>query len=180
MKKYLYVVPLVLVFCFTIACQDKAAKAELEKLKAKETSELKNEVLFRQFHKALDSQDIGRFISFLAPGAVCHGAGPQEDLTAENAAQFLQPFFQAFPDLTHTIEDIYSKGDKVVARILIQGTHKAELMGIPPTGNRVRYYQISMAQIVDGKVKEGWRITDSLGMMQQLGMELKPMAAKKK
>ncbi|MCJ7486156.1 MAG: ester cyclase [Candidatus Aminicenantes bacterium] len=179
MKKCLCIVPLVLLLCFTIACQDKAAMAELEQLRAKEIAELKNEAIFRQFHEALDSQDIGRFISFLAPGAVCHGAGPQEDLTAENVSLFLKPFFKAIPDLTHTIEDIYSKGDKVVARILIQGTHKAELMGIPPTGNRVRYYQISMAQIVDGKIKEGWRITDSLGMMQQLGMELRPKEVKK-
>ena len=34
MKKYLYVVPSVLLFCFTIACQDKAAMAELEKYRA--------------------------------------------------------------------------------------------------------------------------------------------------
>jgi hypothetical protein len=34
MKKYLYVVPPVILFCFTIACQDKAAMAELEKYKA--------------------------------------------------------------------------------------------------------------------------------------------------
>ncbi|OGD18049.1 MAG: hypothetical protein A2V76_03810, partial [Candidatus Aminicenantes bacterium RBG_16_63_14] len=168
MRKTLCILPLVFLLCFSFACQNKAAIAELGQLRAKYTAELENETIFRQFHETLDSQDIGRFISFLAPGAVCHGAGPQEDLTAENAAQFLQPFFKAFPDLTHTIEDIYSKGDKVVARILIQGTYKAKLMGISPTGNRVRYYQISMAQIVDGKIKEGWRITDSLGMMQQL------------
>jgi predicted ester cyclase len=131
-------------------------------------------------HQALDSKDIDRFIELLAPGAVIHGATPSEDVTAENAAQFLQPFFRAFPDLTHHIEDIFSKGDKVVARILIEGTHQAELMGISATGIRVKYYQISMARIVDGKVKEGWRITDSLGLMAQLGLELKPKGSEKK
>jgi predicted ester cyclase len=150
---------------------------ELEKFKAQAVVEQQNEAVFRQLHEALDSKDIHRFIELLAPGAVSHGAGPQEDVTAENAAPFLQPFFKGFPDLTHSIEDIFSKGDKVVSRILIQGSHKAELMGIPPTGNRVKYYQFSMARIVDGKVKEGWRITDSLGLLLQLGMELTQKAA---
>jgi predicted ester cyclase len=53
-------------------------------------------------------------------------------------------------------------------------------MGIPPTGIKLRYYQFAIFQIIDGKIKEGWRVTDSLGMMTQLGMELKPIAAKKK
>ena len=89
------------------------------------------------------------------------------------------PFLEAFPDLNHKIEDIWSKGDKVVARILIQGTHKGEVMGIRPTGKTLSYFQISIARIVDGKIVEGWRITDNLGMFQQLGMELKPKEAGK-
>ena len=52
-------------------------------------------------------------------------------------------------------------------------------MGIPSTGNGVKYYQITILQIVNGKIKEGWRITDTLGCMMQLGMELKPREIKK-
>jgi steroid delta-isomerase-like uncharacterized protein len=178
-EKYLSVIPLAFLLCFVVGCQDKAAMAELEKFSAQAAVEQENVTIFRQFHEALDSRDIERFISFLAPGAVCHGAGPQEDVTAENAAEFLLPFLEAFPDLNHKIEDIWSKGDKVVARILIQGTHKGEVMRIPPTGKTLSYYQISIAQIIDGKIIEGWRITDNLGMFQQLGMELKPAEAKK-
>jgi steroid delta-isomerase-like uncharacterized protein len=174
MKNPILVVSLVILFCFTFSCQNKAEKAELEKMRAIETTEEQNKAVARQLHEALDSQNVNRLIELLAPGAVIHGAVPQEDLTAENAAQFLRPFYQAFPDLNHSIEDIFAKEDKVVARVLIQATHKAELMGIPSTGNRVKYYQITILQILDGKIKEGWRITDSLGMMQQLGMELKP------
>jgi predicted SnoaL-like aldol condensation-catalyzing enzyme len=35
-------------------------------------------------------------------------------------------------------------------------------------------------RLADGKIAEEWEILDELGMMQQLGMELKPIAAKKK
>lgn len=177
MKNSPLVVSLVILFCFTFSCQNNAEKAELEKMKAVVQTEEQNKTVVRQFHEALDSQNVNRFIEFLAPGSVGHGAGPQEDVNAENAAQFLQPFFQAFPDMTHSIEDIFAKGDKVVARILIQATHNGDLMGIPATGNKVKYSQITIFQVVDGKIKESWRLTDSLGLMMQLGMELKPKEA---
>ncbi len=179
MKNPLLAVFLAMLFCFTLSCQNKAVKAALEKMKSIEATEEQNKSIARQLHEALDSQNVNRLIELLAPGAVIHGAGPQEDVTAENAAQFLGPVYQAFPDLSHSIEDIFAKGDKVVARVLIQGTHKGELPGIPLTGNRVKYYQITILQVVGGKIKEGWRITDNLGLMTQLGMELMPKELKK-
>src|SRR4030042_6978061 len=97
MKNQILVVSLVLLLCFTFGCQNKAEKAEMEKIKAREATEEQNKAGASQLHEALDSQNVNRLIELLAPGAVIHGAGPQEDVTAENAAQFLQPFYQAFP-----------------------------------------------------------------------------------
>ncbi len=174
MKEHFWAVTLVPLLCFAFACQDKAAMAELEKFRAQAKLEEQNKTITRQLHEALDSQKVNRLTELLAPGAVIHGAAPQEDITAENAAQFLGPFYQAFPDLSHSVMDVVAEGDKVAAQVLIQATHKGELMGIPPSGKRVKYYQFIILQIVNGKVKEGWRITDSLGMMQQIGMELRP------
>jgi predicted ester cyclase len=179
MKKLFCIIPLVLLFCFTVACQDKAAMAELEKYRAQAKVEEQNIALVRQLFKAIDAQDYRRFNELLAPGAILRGATPQENITADNSEQLLSSIYRALPDLAHSVEDIFSKGDKVVARALIQATHKGELMGIPPTGNRLGYYQFAIFQIIDGKIKEGWRLTDNLGMMTQLGMELKPVEAKK-
>ena len=177
MKKYLYAVPFVLLLCVTFACQDKVAMAELEKFRAQAKVEEQNVVLVRQFFNAIDSQDYKRFNELLAQGAILHGTAPQEAVTSENSEQLLRPLYKALPDLIHSVEDIFAWGDKVAARVLIQATHKGEFMGVPPTGNRLGYYQFAIFQIVDGKIKEGWRVTDSLGMMQQLGMELKPKEA---
>ncbi len=153
--------------------------AELEKFRAQAKVEEQNVVLVHQFFKAIDAQDYKRFNELLAPGAILHGTAPQEAVTAENSGQLLKSIFQALPDLVHSVEDIFARGDRVVARVLIQATHKGDFLGVPPTGNRLGYYQFAIFQIVDGKIKEGWRVTDSLGMMQQLGMELKPKAPMK-
>jgi len=124
MKEYPCFVPFVLLCCFTIACQDNAARAELEKVENAAQIEEQNKALVRQFFVAIDAQDFDRFNGLLAPGAILRGASPQEDITAENSAQLLRPVYQGLPDLAHIVEDMFAKGDKVVARVLIQATHK--------------------------------------------------------
>jgi len=49
------------------------------------------------------------------------------------------------------------------------GTHQGELMGIPPTSNRVSVAGITISRFKDGKVSEEWEVYDMMGMMQQLG-----------
>ena len=53
-------------------------------------------------------------------------------------------------------------------------------MGIPATGNKIKVTGLIISLIKDGKFVEDREQTDTLGMMQQLGMELKPKEAKKK
>ncbi len=76
----------------------------------------------------------------------------------------------AFPDLHFTIEDLIAEGDKVVTRFTARGTHRGELMGIPPTGKQVSFPGILISHISKGKIVEEWEISDALGMLQQLGV----------
>ena len=75
-----------------------------------------------------------------------------------------------FPDFQTTIEDLIAEGDKVAVRISWQGTHKGELMGIPPTGKHVKVTEMQIYRMTDGKIIERWVETDVFGMMQQLGI----------
>jgi predicted ester cyclase len=68
----------------------------------------------------------------------------------------------------------------VITRNIFRGTHKGTFGGIPPTGNRIELCSIIIARIKNGKIIEEREEYDVLGMMQQLGMELKPIEAKKK
>ena len=50
------------------------------------------------------------------------------------------------------------------------GTHQGELMGMAATGRSVDIQLMDMMRFGDdGLVHEHWVVTDSLGMMQQLG-----------
>jgi predicted ester cyclase len=57
----------------------------------------------------------------------------------------------------------------VAYRWTASGTHEGELMGIPPTGDRMTITGTAIARISVGRIEEGWQNFDALGMMQQLG-----------
>jgi len=75
-----------------------------------------------------------------------------------------------FPDLQATIEDIVEENETIVVRARMRGTHDGELMGIPPTGNKVDFTAMDMVRFKDGKAIEHWGVTDTMAMMQQLGV----------
>ena len=80
-------------------------------------------------------------------------------------------FHAAFPDLHLTIEDQIAEGDnKMVTRYRVSGTHRGDLMGLPPSGKRVTFVGVGVTRTSDGKFVEAWEHYDALGLMQQLGV----------
>jgi len=68
-----------------------------------------------------------------------------------------------------------------VAVSLVQnGTHKAPYEIILPTEKKVIMPAQVLLVLINGKVKEFWAIDNYLDFYQQLGMDLKPIEAKKK
>jgi hypothetical protein len=62
----------------------------------------------------------------------------------------------------------------VIARFTARGPHKAEFQGILATGNTVEASGIGIGPVKDKKIVEAVEDWDALGMMRQLGMELRP------
>ena len=56
------------------------------------------------------------------------------------------------------------------------GTHRGELMGVPPTGKAVSVPAILIYRIANGKIAEFWMNADTLGLLQQLGAVPVPTA----
>jgi predicted ester cyclase len=67
------------------------------------------------------------------------------------------------------VQEIFSCGDRVVARWIGRGSHDGELMGLEPTGKPIAVEAISVFRIADGKIAEEWTVWDALGLMQQVG-----------
>jgi predicted ester cyclase len=43
---------------------------------------------------------------------------------------------RAFPDFSNEVEEIISEDDKAFAKLIYRGTHRGEVFGIEPTGDR--------------------------------------------
>ena len=92
----------------------------------------------------------------------------------EEYKQVYAIFAAAFHDTQITIDDIIADGEKVMTRVTLRGTHGGEFEGIPATGNTLAVHAFTVFHLVDGKIVEEHELIDELGMMQQLGMELRP------
>jgi steroid delta-isomerase-like uncharacterized protein len=181
MKKYLCVVPLVLLFCFTIACQDKAAMAELEKYRAQAKVEEQNKALVKRVMEAVNKGDLASIKELTAPEFVEYSPSTTIDIRSlEEFIEHVKMVHRGLPDINISIEEPCAEGDIVTSRYVMRGTHQGEFLGIPPTGNKLKGSGILIFRIENGKVVELREEFDSVGLLQQLGMELKPIAAKKK
>ena len=101
---------------------------------------------------------------------VWHLPASPEPLTKEESGQFMRTFMAAFPDYSHTIEEMIAEDDKVVTRFVFRGTHKGEYMGIPATGKEIVLTSIIITRIAEGKITEEWEEFDGYSFMQQLGV----------
>ncbi len=88
--------------------------------------------------------------------------------------QVMQSWRSAFPDSDLVVEDQIAEESKVVIRWSFTGTHQANLLGIPPTGTKVKLTGITIYQIADGKILEERGEEDFLGVFRQMGLIPQP------
>lgn len=129
-----------------------------------------NKALLSRVYEIVNSGELDRVGEVVAHDFVEHEEFPGlEGGGLEGFLTFARTFRAAFPDLRFTPFDLVAEGDKVAARVLIEGTHRGELAGMPPTGRTIAVSAIDLVRVADGKLVEHWGNTDTLGMMQQLG-----------
>jgi len=76
---------------------------------------------------------------------------------------------QALPDLHVTVDDLLAEGDKVAARVTLEGTHTSAVLGPPASGRKVRFGAILIARIAGGKIAQAWNNVDPLTLLKQIG-----------
>ncbi len=179
MKKLLLILPLALILCFMVGCQDKAAMAELEEFKAQAAVEEQNLELAKQMFEAWSKGDTEAWKGFLTPNyAFYYPSGNPKPMSMEELIGMINALRQSFHDVNFRMDDIFASGDKVIFRFIERGTHTDDFMGMPASGKTFESSGYLISRFVDGKVAEQWEEFDMLGMMQQLGMELKPKEEK--
>jgi predicted ester cyclase len=97
---------------------------------------------------------------FYAPDFIDH-VNALEYHGTEGARQSVALYLAVFPDLSFTVEDQVTEGNRVASRWTLQGTHR---------GRQVRLTGIVISRIENGKIVEDWAASDTLELARQLGV----------
>jgi predicted ester cyclase len=80
-------------------------------------------------------------------------------------------YFEAFPDLHVSLDELIAERDRVFLRSTLTGTHDGEYKGIPATGRHVATECAEVFRIADGRFAGYWCMTNVAGLMRQLTEE---------
>ena len=132
-------------------------------------TEAANAALGRHFFEEQDRLRGGPAEALCAPDyRACIGGNPAVDRAGHE--YFAKTFFGAFPDMTHTIEQVFATEDHVAVRFVLNGTHTGAFFGIPATGRRVTVAAHVLMQVSGGKVTALWGLFDEAGLLRQIGV----------
>jgi predicted ester cyclase len=183
MKKNYMILPLALILCFMVGCQDKAAMAELEKFKAQAEVEEQNIEIVKRYFEGVDKGDIESLHALVdeifAPDCIAHSATSEEQ-GIDAVKEHITFAYETFGEMIHNIEEIIAERNMVSVRCTFQATHKGEFMGVSATGKQLSFPMLYIFRVAEGKIQEDWIDWDSsLSLMMQLDMELKPKEVEK-
>lgn len=136
-----------------------------------------NKALVRRFVEEFWNEgNMSAADELMAVDAAIHmPTGEMVDL--DGLKSFAGTFRGSFPDWHSTVEELIAEGDKVAERWTGRGTHRGELQGIPPTGERVEVPGSVFYRIVGGKIVEFRGQLEMMSLMQQLGVIPSPQQA---
>ena len=114
--------------------------------------------------------DMQAFDELFADGYVNHNMPvPGIPGTRDGFRQVVLATRQAFPDVLVHIEDPVSEGDLVVFHDTATAISLRAFLGIPPTGQKLRWTEIHFLRVREGQIVEHWSNFDLLGILRQLG-----------
>ena len=107
---------------------------------------------------------------FFTSDVIVHSLAPGgEDGTGTDYLKGLaKGLMEAFPDAHLTVEDVVREGDKLSARVTVEGTHKGDFAGIKPTGRTVKVQNFAVYRLRGDKICEVWSLTDLAQLRIQL------------
>jgi len=129
----------------------------------------KNKEIVREFTRVFKNEHNVNGINHLFAPDFRHHFKPPVRPGLEGFKDVGRMMNTAFPDVVVTEEDLIAGDDKVVERSSAIATHRAPLMGEQPTNKEVRWTEIHIYRIRDGKIAEHWVEFAMLELLKQIG-----------
>ena len=129
-----------------------------------------NKAVARRFLEELISEDKQELIDELvAQDYVYRDADGHTYHGRSGFREVLGLYRRAFPDLSIEIHRQVAEGDTVATWFTFSGTHRGQLQGIEPTGEKMSAMSVQFSTIEDGQVTEEFDLVDQFTMLDELG-----------
>lgn len=127
------------------------------------------ELVRRFFDEALNKGDWAALDQLVAEDYVEHELVPGLPPVRDSLKRKYDTLRTGCPDLRFTVEELLAAGDRVAARVTVQGTNTQPFLGRPATGRAFAAAKHSLFRIAGGRIVEHWGVFDQLAMLSQLG-----------
>ena len=123
-------------------------------------SEQGKQVVRDYYERVINERDLDAVAEFFA-----------DERMVEGVRKGCFAYFEAFPDMHVSLDELIVEGESVFLRSTLTGTHDGEYKGIPATGRHVAAESAEVFRIHDGKFAGYWCRTNVAGLMRQLTEE---------
>ena len=104
-----------------------------------------------------------------APGVTDHMPLPDQASGLDALAEVVERFHAAIPDMRIEVHGILADGDRASDSWKLTGHHTGtELMGVPPSGNALRFAGLDWIKAKDGLITDIWHVEELALMEDQL------------
>lgn len=138
--------------------------------------ESENKVLVRKFYEAFENNDTKGMNELLTSNyrvqdsnVVFDSDYSKYDAFSKNLSVRAKSLHEALPNFKLTILDMLVDGNKVVARIQIQGIQRGRFLGVLGTNKPVVIKEFAIFTIEGGEISHLNEIWNELGVMKQIG-----------
>ncbi len=139
--------------------------------------EIENKAILNHLYKELWSERDSSILDEVYSPEVLYHTPSMELHNLDELKNLINSYFLAFHDSKVTVKDQIAKDDMVVTKFVYEGVHNGKFGKFPPTGKNIKIKGVAIDRFANGKIVDEWEMIDELGMMKQLGLEMKPMEA---
>ena len=132
--------------------------------------EEKNKLVIREFTRIFKNEHNVNGVSHLFDKSFIHHFRTPMPDGFEGLRQVGIMMNGAFPDVVVTEEDLIAAGNKVVERSSAVATHRGSMMGEKPTNKTIKWSEIHIYRVEDGKIQEHWAEIAMMELLQQVGV----------
>lgn len=123
----------------------------------------------RFYHDLWNRADESVAYDILSPDFRFRGSLGPERRGPDGFVDYMRSVHAALADYVCEIEGLVVDDDRVAARMLFHGTHRAPFFGVPATGRTIRWAGAAFFTMTRGRIAALWVLGDIDAVKAQLG-----------